>query len=64
MPPKVKELIKQLKQSGFKNRDGKGSHRNFSHTLGVKITISGKSGNDAKPYQIKAVKSAIQKVSI
>ena len=63
MPPKIRKLISQLQKSGFKNRGGKGSHRNFSHNKGSNITISGKSGDDAKPYQIKAVKIAIGEVS-
>lgn len=33
MPPKVKELIAQLERYGFKDRGGKGSHRNFEHPL-------------------------------
>jgi len=36
-----------------------GSHRNFLHPSGIKITISGKSGNDALRYQEKEVKSKI-----
>ena len=63
MPPKIKELISQLQNTGFENRGGKGSHRNFTHKNGVKITISGKTGDDAKPYQIKAVKKVIDEVS-
>ena len=63
MPPKIRELISILKRSGFKNRGGKGSHRNFTHEKGLNITISGKSGEDAKNYQIKAVKIAIDEVS-
>jgi hypothetical protein len=43
--------------------DGKDSHRNFSHPRGVRITISGSLGSDAKRYQEKAVKAAIAKVS-
>ena len=31
MPPKVKQLISELERSGFVNRGGKGSHRNFVH---------------------------------
>ena len=42
---------------------GKGSHRNFKHPKGVRITISGKLGGDAKPYQEKAVKQALRQVS-
>ncbi|MFC3646996.1 type II toxin-antitoxin system HicA family toxin [Planctobacterium marinum] len=61
MPPKVRELISQLEANGFQNRGGKGSHRNFTHPNVVKsITISGKAGDDAKIYQIKAVKKAIE----
>ncbi|MCF6319890.1 MAG: type II toxin-antitoxin system HicA family toxin [Proteobacteria bacterium] len=63
MPPKIRELISQLKSAGFKNRGGKGSHRNFTHQKGSKITISGKTGDDAKPYQIKTVKKAVNEVS-
>lgn len=63
MPPKIRELISQLQSAGFENRGGKGSHRNFSHKKGCKITISGKTGDDAKPYQIKAVKKAVGEVS-
>ena len=60
MPPKIRELIQILEKSGFTNRGGKGSHRNFRHPAGVNITISGKTGDDAKPYQIRDVKRAIE----
>lgn len=59
MPPKIRELIKQLEKAGFKNRGGKGSHRNFLHEKGLAITISGKPGDDAKMYQEKEVKRKI-----
>jgi len=60
MPRKIRELIADLEHAGFVNRGGKGSHRNFLHKKGVKITISGNPGNDVKPYQEKAVRQAIQ----
>ena len=61
MPPKVRELIEELERAGFSNRGGKGSHRNFVHPkLAKPITISGKSGDDAKQYQIRAVRRAIE----
>jgi predicted RNA binding protein YcfA (HicA-like mRNA interferase family) len=63
MPPKIRELISKLQSAGFENRGGKGSHRNFTHPKGSRITISGKAGDDAKPYQIKAMKKAITEVS-
>ena len=63
MPPKIRELIAQLEQAGFVNRGGKGSHRNFMHPKASKpITISGNLGDDAKRYQEKAVKAAIEEV--
>ncbi|MBI4222871.1 MAG: type II toxin-antitoxin system HicA family toxin [Planctomycetes bacterium] len=61
MPPKLREIIKELEKAGFINRGGKGDHRNFVHPKVAKpITISGKTGDDAKHYQIKAVKAAIE----
>lgn len=65
MPPKVRELISALEAAGFKNRGGKGSHRNYVHPEVAKpITISGQPGDDAKPYQIRAVKRAIEELQI
>ncbi len=44
-----------------KNRGGKGSHRNFVHPKVAKpVTLSGKTGDDAKKYQERAVKKAIE----
>jgi len=60
MPPKVRELIAELELAGFRNRGGKGSHRNYAHPqLSKLITISGKLGDDAKQYQVRAVRSAL-----
>ena len=61
MPRKIRELIADLEAAGFENRGGKGSHRNFVHPRVTKpVTISGKSGDDAKQYQEKAVMRAIE----
>ena len=61
MPPKIRELIADLEAAGFVDRGGKGSHRNFVHPkLDRPITVSGSTGSDAKHYQIRAVKTAIQ----
>lgn len=59
MPMKVRQLIQALRAAGFSERGGKGSHRNFTHVSGVKVTVSGKPGSDAKPYQERAVTKAI-----
>jgi len=60
MPPKVRDLISDLEKSGFVSRGGKGSHRNFEHPRAGRITISGRPGDDAKPYQIREVRLKIQ----
>ena len=63
MPPKIRELVAELEGAGFVNRGGKGSHRNYVHPrLSKPITISGKLGDDAKQYQIRAVRTAIAEV--
>ena len=64
MPPKVRELISMLERAGFENRGGKGSHRNYLHpTLSKSITISGKLGDDAEQYQIRAVRKALEELA-
>ncbi|MSN27078.1 MAG: addiction module toxin, HicA family [Geobacter sp.] len=61
MPPKLREIIKLLKQAGFTDRGGKGSHRNFTHpNCPMPVTISGNPGDDAKPYQEKLVQKVIE----
>jgi predicted RNA binding protein YcfA (HicA-like mRNA interferase family) len=62
MPRKIRELIKELEDAGFVNLGGKGSHRNFLHEKGVAITLSGKLGDDAKPYQEKLISQKIEEV--
>jgi predicted RNA binding protein YcfA (HicA-like mRNA interferase family) len=60
MPPKIRELISDLERAGFRNRGGKGDHRNYVHPrLSKPVTISGKLGDDAKRYQIRAVEAAL-----
>tara|TARA_B100000700_G_C14739587_1_gene712351 strand:- start:159 stop:359 length:201 start_codon:yes stop_codon:yes gene_type:complete len=63
VPRKIRELIKDLKKAGFYHRGGKGSHKNFIHSSGFVITISGKLGDDAKPYQEKQLKEVLRKVN-
>lgn len=63
MAKKVRKLIRELKMAGFIDRGGKGSHRNFIHPSGVVLTISGRPGNDAKPYQLKLVRQKIEEAA-
>lgn len=52
-----------LRQAGFRELPGKGSHTNWIHSLYAgKITVSGKDGADAKRYQEKEVQAAIASV--
>ncbi|MFC2171831.1 type II toxin-antitoxin system HicA family toxin [Acidobacteriota bacterium] len=65
MARKVRELIQDLLSAGFRDISGrgKGSHRIFMHAeYSGAVTISGKAADDAKPYQEKQVKRAIEAV--
>jgi predicted RNA binding protein YcfA (HicA-like mRNA interferase family) len=63
MPKKIRELIRDLRKAGFVARGGKGSHRNFTHLQGTKITLSGNASQDAKRYQERDVEKAIREVT-
>jgi predicted RNA binding protein YcfA (HicA-like mRNA interferase family) len=60
MPRKVRELVRDLERAGFVNRGGRGSHRNYLHPRGVRITISGGLGDDAKRYQERDTEKALR----
>lgn len=65
MARKIRELIQDLKRAGFYEfpGSGKGSHRKFTHVkYAGAVTLSGKSGDDAKAYQERQVKQAIEEV--
>ena len=62
MPRKIRQLIADLEKVGFVNRGGKGSHRNFTHPQGLRVTISGGAGDDAKHYQKRDVRQALKTV--
>lgn len=63
MPRKVGELVAELERAGFVNRGGKGSHRSFVHPRVKKpVTISGRLGDDARLYQERAVRLAIEEL--
>jgi predicted RNA binding protein YcfA (HicA-like mRNA interferase family) len=65
VPRKIRELVKDLYDAGFAfiPGGGKGSHRKFTHAnYEGAVTISGHDGDDAKKYQEKQVKRAIEAV--
>lgn len=64
MPRKVRDLIRDLRDAGFHEipGGGKGAHRKFTHAKHAgAVTLSGKPGDDAKDYQEKQIKTAIEK---
>jgi predicted RNA binding protein YcfA (HicA-like mRNA interferase family) len=64
MPRKVRELVRDLLDAGFYEiSGGKGSHRKFTHArYAGAVTISGHSGDDAKSYQERQIRQAIEEV--
>lgn len=65
MPRKVRELVRDLLDAGFSEipGGGKGSHRKFTHgRYAGAVTLSGSAGDDAKPYQEKQVRRAVEEV--
>jgi predicted RNA binding protein YcfA (HicA-like mRNA interferase family) len=62
MPRKVRQLIADLERVGFVNRGGKGSHRNFTHPKGLRVTVSGQAGDDARHYQERDVRRVLDAV--
>ncbi len=65
MPRKIRELVRDLLDAGFSEvaGGGKGSHRKFAHDrYAGAVTVSGGSGDDAKAYQERQVRQAIEEV--
>jgi predicted RNA binding protein YcfA (HicA-like mRNA interferase family) len=65
MPRKIRELIQDLSAAGFYEipGGGKGAHRKLTHAkYAGAVTLSGQTGHDAKPYQERQVKQAIEQV--
>ena len=64
MPLKIKKLKAALSKAGFYSRTAKGSHTVWKYpTLpGLRVTLSGKDGDDAQQYQIDDVRDALRKV--
>jgi len=59
MPRKLRQLMTDLERAGFVNRGDKGSHRNYIHPRGFRVTLSGQAGADALHYQEKEVRRKI-----
>lgn len=63
MPKKIRELKAELRRAGFIERVGKGSHTVWMHPhLPFPLTLSGHDSADARPYQEKDVRMAIDAI--
>jgi len=64
MPRKLRQLRADLRRAGFTSQSsrGKGSHTYWEHPLipGEEVTLAGKDGDDAKFYQEKDVRDALE----
>jgi predicted RNA binding protein YcfA (HicA-like mRNA interferase family) len=62
MPRKIRQLIRDLKKAGWEIDHISGSHRIFKHQkVGGRVSLAGKDGDDAKPYEGKNVREAIRR---
>jgi predicted RNA binding protein YcfA (HicA-like mRNA interferase family) len=63
MPRKIRQLRADLRRAGYEElpRRGKGSHTVWAHPAvpALQPTIAGRDGDDAKPYQERAVREAL-----
>jgi predicted RNA binding protein YcfA (HicA-like mRNA interferase family) len=64
MPLKIRKLKAALSNAGFYSRSSKGSHTVWRHPAvpAIRVTLSGKDGEDAQQYQIDDVRGALRKV--
>ena len=64
MPPKIRELKAALKKAGFSSRPGKGSHTVWEHPMlpKIRVTISGKDGDDARHYLIEEIQATLDQL--
>jgi predicted RNA binding protein YcfA (HicA-like mRNA interferase family) len=62
MPRKLRQLRADLKKHGFQRMKdrGKGDHEVWRHSTGVTVGLDGKDGRDARAYQEKEVREAIE----
>jgi len=57
MPQKIRQS-----KAGFYVRTAKGSHTVWKHPAlpGIRVTLAGKDGKDAQPYQVDEVQNALK----
>lgn len=56
MPPKIRDVLQQLKDAGWQQVGQTGSHRQFKHpTLAGRVTVAGKPGDDVAPGTLASI---------
>ena len=65
MPRKVRELKADLRRAGAMQTAQESSHTKWKHPFipGMLIELSGHDGDDAKPYQERDLRQAIQLIA-
>ena len=66
MVRKIRQLKAALRKAGAYQVSQEGSHTKWRHPLvqTVTLVLSGHDGDDAKPYQEKAVRDLLQRIAI
>jgi predicted RNA binding protein YcfA (HicA-like mRNA interferase family) len=61
VPRKLRELRAELRRAGFRVHRQKGSHQTWLHPQlpELRIILSGVDGNDARPYQERQIREAL-----
>jgi predicted RNA binding protein YcfA (HicA-like mRNA interferase family) len=61
VPKKIREMESLIAKSGWVNRGGKGSHRNWLHPrTGTVVTVCGRAGDDCPRYLERQIKKALE----
>ncbi len=56
VPPKIRDVLQQLKDAGWQQVGQTGSHRQFKHpTLPGRVTVAGKPGDDVAPGTLGSI---------
>ena len=65
MPRKIRQLKADLRKAGAYQVSQEGSHSKWKHPLVSSSTLilSGHDGDDAKPYQEKAVRDLLRQIA-
>ena len=65
MPRKIRQLKTDLRRAGVSQGSQEGSHTKWKHPLvpASMLILSGHDGDDAKPYQEKAVRDLLRQIA-